>query len=219
MRATRRILALTGFALFGIAGTSQAQVVQFQGSTTGCFYTSSESSCVPGASSTLYYLNYVGSTFNVNSDTYGFASIGASPNSPNVDNLGSFSLGGTAANYNGSSFLLNVVFSLPTITSSPSLFSAAVKGSVTAVAGGGVKINFDPSTQIFDFTSGEEAGQFELSVNNVSFTPGTSPVSLTGDIQVSNVTATPEPATTALLATGLFGLIPMVRNRRKKSVA
>jgi len=99
------------------------------------------------------------------------------------------------------------------------LFSAAVKGSVTATGGGGVRINFDPAKQVFDFASGQEVGQFELTVNNVSLTPGAAPVALTGDIQVSNVTSTPEPGTTALLATGLFGLVPVVRSRRKKSVA
>ena len=45
-----------------------------------------------------------------------------------------------------------------------------------------------------------------LSVNDISLTPGASPVSLTGDIEVTSLTATPEPATTALLATGLAGL-------------
>ena len=218
MRATRSTLALAAFALFGIAGTSQAQEIQFQGSTTGCFYASWESGCSPASSSTLTYLSYVGSTFDVTS-AGGLAGIGAAAGTPNVNNLGSFAVSGATALYNGSHFLLNVVFALPTITSSPSVFTAAVKGNVLADATGLVKISFDPASQLFDFTSGDEVGTFVLTVNNVSLTPGAAPVALTGDIEVGNVTATPEPGTTALLATGLFGLVPVVRSRRKKSVA
>ena len=33
----------------------------------------------------------------------------------------------------------------------------------------------------------------------------------------ANLTATPEPSTVVLLATGLFGLVPIIRNRRKQS--
>ena len=41
---------------------------------------------------------------------------------------------------------------------------------------------------------------------------------LTGYIEVTSLTATPEPATTALLATGFAGLIPVVRMRRRKTI-
>jgi hypothetical protein len=218
MRATRRMLALTAFALLGVAGTSHAQEIQFQGSTKGCFYASWETGCAPASSSTLMYLSYTSSTFDVTT-VDGLAGIGAAPGAPNVNNLGSFTVGGDPASYTGSHFLLDVVFALPTITSSPSLFTASVKGSVASYANGLVKINFDPGSQVFDFANGDETGSFVLSVNNVSMTPGTSPMSLSGDIEVTNVTATPEPGTTALLATGLFGLVPVVRSRRKKSVA
>jgi hypothetical protein len=204
--------------MFGIAGASQAQQIQFQGSTTGCFYASSETGCTPASSSSLLYLSYLNSTFDVTS-VDGLAGIGAAAKSPNVDNLGSFAVTGDMSSYTGSHFLLDVAFALPTITSSPSLFTAAVKGSVQADATGLVKITFLPASQVFDFASGEEVGTFTLSVNNVSLTPGAAPVALTGDIEVGNVTATPEPGTTALLATGLFGLVPVVRSRRKKSVA
>lgn len=216
MRATRSMLALAAFALFGIARTSHAQAIQFQGSTTGCFYASWESGCTPGSSSSLMYLSYLSSTFDVTS-VDGLAGIGSAPGTPNVNNLGSFAVTGDMSSYTGSHFLLNVAFALPTITSSPSVFTAAVKGSVQSYANGLVKISFDPSSQLFDFESGQEVGQFVLTVNNVSLTPGTSPMSLSGDIEVTGVTATPEPGTTALMATGLFGLVPVIRSRRKKS--
>ena len=153
----------------------------------------------------------------------GLAGIGAAAGAPgpNVNNLGSFSVSGDMAAYTGSHFLLDVVFSLPTITSSPSLFTASVKGSVQSYANGLVKINFDPGSQVFDFQSGDQVGSFLLTVNNISMTPGTSPMALSGDIEVGpmSTTATPEPATTALLATGLFGLVPVARMRRKKNNA
>jgi hypothetical protein len=218
MRVIRSTLALAALALLALAGASEAQEIQFQGSTKGCFFAASELSCTPASSSTLTYLSYLGSSFDVTT-VDGLAGIGAAAGTPNVNNLGSFSVTGDAAAYTGSHFLLDVVFALPTITSSPSLFSAALKGSVQSYANGLVKIMFDPSSQVFDFTSGDNVGSFVLNVNDVSMTPGTSPMALSGDIEVTNVTATPEPGTTALLATGLFGLIPMVRNRRKKLAA
>jgi len=217
--AARRTLAIAAVALLGTAATAHAQVMQFQGITKGCFYTSSETSCATGSNSSVLFLDYTSSSFDVQSDNDGFASIGAAPAATNVNNLGSFLLGATPASYTGSNFLLDVVFSLPTIVSSPTVFSAALKGSVTAIAGGGVRIAFDPSTQVFDFENPDTRGQFTLTVNNVSITPGMTPVSLTGDISVVETTATPEPGTTALLATGLFGLVPVIRSRRKKTVA
>lgn len=218
MNATRRTLALAAFALLGTAGASQAQEIQFVGSTKGCFYAASESGCTPASSSTLMYLSYLNSSFDVTT-VDGLAGIGAAPGAPNVNNLGTFSVTGDPAAYGGSHFLLDVAFALPTITSTPSLFSAALKGSVQSFANGLVKIVFDPATQVFDFASGELNGSFVLNVNSVSMTPGTSPMALSGDIEVTNVTSTPEPGTTALLATGLIGLVPVVRSRRKKTVA
>lgn len=209
------VLGLVAVGLFGISGTSQAQEIQFQGSTKGCLYASWESGCIPSASSSLLFLTFVNSTFDVTTADWN-AGIGSAAGSPNVNNLGSFAVSGDPASYNGSHFLLDVVFSLPTITSTPSFFTAAVRGTVSATATGLVKILFDPGYQAFDFVTPTESGTFMLSVNNASLTPGASPVALTGDVEVTSLTATPEPATTALLATGLAGLVPVVRLRRRK---
>ena len=150
MKVTHRVFGLVAAGLFGISGTVQAQEIQFQGSTNGCLYASWESGCTPSASSSLLFLTYLNSTFDVTTADWN-AGIGSSPGSPNVNNLGSFSVTGNPASYNGSHFLLDVVFALPTITSSPSFFTAAVRGSVNALGNGLVKIQFDPGYQSFDF--------------------------------------------------------------------
>jgi hypothetical protein len=218
MRHQFKLLGVLAACVVGTASPVQAQDIQFQGSTKGCFFTSSETSCAPANSSSLMYLSYLNSSFDVTSYE-GFAGIGAAPGIPNVNNLGSFSVAGNMASYSGSSFWLDVIFTLPTITSSPSVFSAAVKGSVRSFANGSVSVLFDPSSQVFDFQSGESAGQFVLNVNDVSLTPGTSPVALTGYIEVSSVTATPEPATLALMGTGMLGIIGVGFRRRQQAQA
>lgn len=220
MRQKYAVFALLAAGLAGAAAPAQAQEVQFQGSTKGCFYTSWETGCTPASSSTLMFLSFLQSTFDVTT-VGGLAGIGAAPGSPNVNNLGSFSVTGDMAAYSGAHFLLDVVFSLPTITSPNQFFTAAVKGSVTAYANGLVKLTFDPGTQLFDFASSGGQGVFNLSVNNISMTPGTLPVSLTGDIEVMSygqeppTTVTPEPATVGLMATGLIGIAGFVRKRRR----
>jgi hypothetical protein len=218
MRHKYKLLGVLAACLVGTASPVHAQEVQFQGTTAGCFYGSGETTCSPTNSTNLLFLSYLSSSFDVTT-VDGMAGIGALPGAPNINNLGSFAVTGGLASYTGSSFLLNVMFSLPTITSTPSLFAAAVKGSVKSDATGLVKIVFDPASQVFDFASGEQSGQFTLNVNNVSLTPGGGQVALTGDIEVGNVTATPEPASLALMATGFVGIAGVVRRRRQTLTA
>jgi hypothetical protein len=221
MKVTNRILGLAAVGLFGLSSSARAQDINFVGYTQGCFYGPFDATCAPSNSSTLTYLQYVASTFNVTSYE-GEAGIGANAGTPNIDNLGSFKVTGDPASYNGSHFLLNVVFSLPTIISAPSTFQAAVRGSVIADAHGSVKIAFDPYSQVFDFRTTDASnnnyvGDFTLNIQpTIALTPGAAPAALTGDIVVNNVTATPEPGTTALFATGLVGLVPVFRLRRRK---
>lgn len=216
MRYKHRVLGLLAAGLFGFASSARAQEVQFQGVTLGCFQAAWQSSCTPASASSLLFLTYLSSSFDVTT-VDGLAGIGAAPESPNVDNLGSFIVSGDPANYSGSQFFLDVQFGLPTITSSATLFTASVKGSVRSFANGLVKIEFIPSSHVFDFTSGQRQGSFTLSLNNVSMTPGATPVSLTGDIELSpsSSTTTPEPASLILMMTGVAGIAGFVRRRRR----
>lgn len=212
MKFTQRVMTLAALGLLVAGAQLRAQDVQFTGSTAGCF-TTSPSPCATANSATEGSLSFVGGSFNAT--TFGgFTGIGGTTGS-----LGSFTLGSDPFNYTGSSFLLDVLFTTPDVSGTSSVFKAALFGSVSAAGNGGVSILFNPSAQIYDFTTGTEAGTFLLSVNNVSLTPNAGAAPITGSILLTStgpVTATPEPATVGLLATGFVGLIPLYRLRRKK---
>jgi hypothetical protein len=211
------VVAALAAGLAGLTSPLHAQEINFQGMTRGCFYIASESGCAPGASSSELFLTYLGSTFDVTT-VDGMAGIGGAPGTPNINNLGSFFVTGDPASYTGSRFWLDVVFSTPTITSATSVFTAALRGSVTANANGLVGIRFDSGSQVFDYTSGNQTGDFTLSVNNISLTPGGTPVALTGEIDRGlTITATPEPSSMVLMATGFAGLVGFARKRRRST--
>lgn len=216
MKAAHRVLGLVVAGLVATSGQLEAQQINFQGTSLGCFY---QGNFVLPCTSSLYFLQYVGSTFDVTT-LNGKASIGsaATPNAPggNVDNLGSFALQAQDADYDNGHFLLDVFFAAP-ISGPNQVFSASLDGAVNRAADGGVNITFAPSTKSYLFLGdGGWVGTFDLTVNDVSVTPTGMPVALTGKI---NVTATPEPGTTALFATGLAGLVPAFRMRRRKNNA
>lgn len=213
MKVTHRVLGLVAAGIVGASSQLGAQQINFQGASLGCFY---QGSSVLPCTTSLYFLQYVGSTFDVTT-LNGKASVGsnATPNAPggNVNNLGSFALQAQDADYDNGHFLLDVFFSAP-ISGPNQLFTASLDGSVNRNADGGVNITFSPSTHTYAFFYDDVVGTFDLTVNDVSVSPTGSPVALTGKI---NVTATPEPGTTALFATGLAGLVPAFRMRRRKN--
>ena len=208
MRLSHQLLgALAASALVG--ARIDAQNVPFVGTTSGCFYFASG----PCTQSRLG-LGYQTGAFDTYTDASGFLGIGGFFNDPN--NLGAFTLNSAANNYNGTSFVLNVIFAMPTLANATTVFSAAIKGSVQHILNGklagGVRIDFDNTPQIFLFNGPQYAGSFSFSVDDVTLNPNTqAPVG--GVIQA---TATPEPATMLLLATGIAGLIPAERRRRNR---
>jgi hypothetical protein len=212
-----RSIKLAALALSVGAGQAVAQSMEFAGTTAGCFYTTVV--CNPTGGDQVGFLQYVAGSFDQGTSSPGGVAAISGSNS----NFGYFQLGNTTDSYTGQKFLLEVLFTSPVVSGPNAVFSAAVLGTVTNDdngAGGGVTIRFG-SPQTFAFDGPDYTGTFTVKVNNVTVSPGTlesnSGVPVTAFITTNitgQVTATPEPATVGLFATGLVGLIPLARRRR-----
>jgi hypothetical protein len=193
-----------------------ASAVEFVGFTNGCFGVGCTPAALNSAATTTLApgLSYTNSTFDVASSA-GFAAIGNAPGSPNVNNLGSFSLTGDTASYTGHNFDLLVSFTAPAgISPGTALFTDVITGSVTSGAGG-IFVNFDSGPQTFTF----DGGSFTFSVNNVSLnvSPGQpNSIAVSGQILVQ---AVPEPSTWAMMILGFFGVGFMAYRRNGKRPA
>lgn len=191
MKHLSRFLVIS--AALSVAAASQAVVLA--GTATGTFDSN--------GLQTLAGLSYTDGAFNVMTDpATGFFAIGGNSLS---DSFGLFSVDNTAHNYNGETFTLVVTFtSPPGVNPGSPAFGAQIKGSVSSVGGGGVKITFGP-TQYFNFPPN---GTFDLTLDDVSITP-----SRAGYVTGSGTAA---PAPSALAAFGI-GALGAVRRRRRAS--
>jgi len=174
--ATLTVLALSLALMVSAAGAAEVSIAGF---TNGCY----GAACTPAttnapASVTLLGLTYTNSTFS-GTTAGGFIAFGNAPGTPNVDNLGSFTLNGTPANYNGQSFTLRVTFTAPPgITGGNSrTFSALLTGVVTAIDNGAVSIDFNntPTTFTFSFVNAQGqtvTGSFNFVVNDLAIGAG-----------------------------------------------
>ncbi|MGI8997835.1 MAG: PEP-CTERM sorting domain-containing protein [Pyrinomonadaceae bacterium] len=206
-------MSIALLAIIGIGqGIARADEITVAGNATGGFN--------GGASTTLQGLSFSGSTFNVTT-LDNRASLGGDPSPPaptNVNNLGSFTLTSTNANYDGNTFQLLVTFTAPAgITGgNPATFSAMLSGRVNTAGDGGVFVDFNNTPMNFSFSNAQASGSFSLMVNDLSINPGQT-ISLSGNIIGSQTAAIPEPATMLLLGTGLAGVASRVRKRRKSA--
>ena len=209
-RLTKGALTLAAGAVLGLSSFAASAVeTTFIGYTNGCF----SLACPPPSTAALQTatvggLTYTNSTFDVTT-VGGLASIGNVVASPNVDNLGSFSLTGSQFNYSPETFQLRVTFTAPPGTvPTTSLFTADLTGQVLANNTGSLFIDFSDLPQHFTFDN----GSFDLYVNDVAITPGGS-IPLSGRI-VAQVTTVPEPETYALFMAGLAAVGFMARRRK-----
>lgn len=195
MKLSHLILAAT--VAVGFASAPAKAEITFSGTTLGCF----GAGCSVGSTATNQGLTFTSGTFS-GTTSNGFLGVG----NDIVNNFGNLTLATAAppVTYNVP-FTLEVIFTQPTgVSPGTPTYTALVTGSVTG-ANGGAFFDFNNAPQFFT----SNAGPFSLFINDVTVRAG-------GTNNISgNITATPEPATWAMMLLGFFAVGFTAYRKRK----
>lgn len=231
----RRILKfLAAAAAAALPAVAGAQQVHFVGSTIGCFYIGVGHSCTPSAAFSLGALSYQGGTFDFYTDPAGpvntpGVSYGAVGASSSADSHGGITVGGAFTSpttpANAWFMTLQTTLNTPTVPGS-NVFTSnwTITGSTAGPNIGGVR--FSPINGVIytgPFSNGQVLGCPGCTANGVvdswdydrqSITAGHTGF-ISSALVITSTTSTPEPASLALMATGVLALagVGVIRRR------
>jgi hypothetical protein len=186
---TLSILGLVAVAVLASAPARAVTVVDFSGSTEGCFGTG----CTVASSASVGQLSFTGGTFT------------GIPAGPVTVGFGSLNLGNGTTTYD-TTFTLDISFTVPSGSGSND-FDASVTGNVHG-NDGSVTINFDNAPETFNYNG----GSFTVSVNDLTISLGDPNIQGT----IALTAGVPEPSTWAMMMLGFAGVGFMAYRRKSK---